>query len=151
MARLSFLLPLACAIGLGRERAFMETYPYGIKSERIRSWITGRMLAGDSAAGGLPGNPWPSLAQFHLLARSVRKRLDEVRAPCLAVHSADDDIAGASNVELLRRRLGGPVETVWLRDSYHMITVDQERDAVIDASARFFSRLAPASLRAPAA
>ena len=35
-----------CALGIGRKRAFMETFPYGIKNERIREWIVGRMLVG---------------------------------------------------------------------------------------------------------
>ncbi|MEO8523676.1 MAG: hypothetical protein ABI460_03045 [Caldimonas sp.] len=45
IARLSFLLPLACALGYGRERQFMETFPYGIKNERIRAWIVGSRLS----------------------------------------------------------------------------------------------------------
>ena len=36
-------LPLACALGYGRDRQFMESHPYGIKNERIRDWIVGRM------------------------------------------------------------------------------------------------------------
>ena len=40
------------------------------------------------------------------------------------------------------RGVAGPVETVLLPNSYHMITVDQERDVLIDRSARFFDAIA---------
>jgi len=141
MARLSFLLPLVCGMGLFRRRNFMESFPYGIKDERIRTRIAGAMLDGQSDAAGLPGNPWPSLAEFHKLAWRVRPRLREVRAPCLIMHAADDDIASVRNARLIEGRVTGPTETVLLNDSYHMITVDGERDQVIARSADFFTRI----------
>ncbi|MGH8214938.1 MAG: alpha/beta hydrolase [Rhodanobacteraceae bacterium] len=150
MARLSFMLPLVCGLGLFRRRNFMESFPYGIKDERIRSRIAGAMLDGQSEAAGLPGNPWPSLAEFHKLVWRVRPRLQEVRAPCLIMHAADDDIASVRNVRLVERRVTGPTETVLLNDSYHMITVDGERGTVIARSADFFTRmLASKPLRVP--
>lgn len=150
MARLSFLLPLVCGMGLFRRRNFMESFPYGIKDERIRMRIAGAMLGGQSDAAGLPGNPWPSLAEFHKLAWRVRPRLREVRAPCLIMHAADDDIASVRNVRLIEGRVTGPTETVLLNDSYHMITVDGERDQVIARSADFFARiLANSPMRIP--
>lgn len=141
VARLSFLLPLVCGMGLFRQRRFMESFPYGIKDERVRARIAGAMFDGHSAAAGLPGNPWPSLGEFHKLAWRVRPRLHQVRAPCLIMHAADDDIASVRNARLVERRVAGPTETVLLNDSYHMITVDGERDKVIARSADFFSRI----------
>lgn len=142
VARLSFLLPAACALGIGRKRSFMEGFPYGIKNERIRDWIVGRMLSGDSAGGGLPGNPWPALAEFIRLSGHVKRRLDRVRAPCLVIHSTSDDIASLDNVAIVEQSVKGPVEKILLDDSYHMISVDQQRDVVIERSAGFFRRIA---------
>ncbi len=142
IARLSFLLPWACALGLGRTRSFNENFPYGIKDERIRNRVAGSMLAGDSAAAGLPGNPWPSLAEFLRLAMTVRRDLAQVTAPCLAVHAVEDDIASLRNLELVRRSVSGPFESLLLDDSYHMVTVDRQRQQLIDRSARFFSGIA---------
>ncbi len=147
VARLSFLLPLACALGYGRDRQFMESHPYGIKNERIRAWIVGSMSSGDSGAAGLPGNPFPSLAQLVTLSRRVRRRLTQVRTPCLVVHSTDDDVASLHNVGVIERRVAGPVEKVLLDDSYHMVSVDQQRDLVADRSAEFFSRIAATASR----
>jgi carboxylesterase len=143
LARLSFLLPIVDRLGIGRRRRFMETFPYGIKNERIRGVIAGEMLAGDSAAAGLPGNPWPSLAELFRLCRSVRRDIAKVRAPTLILHAIEDDVSSLRNAEIVRRGVSGPVELVELAESYHMITVDQERQTVIDRSAGFFRAQVP--------
>ncbi|MSQ55327.1 MAG: alpha/beta fold hydrolase [Betaproteobacteria bacterium] len=142
VARFSFLLPLICALGFGRGRSFQETHPYGIRDERVRNYVAGNMFAGDSGAAGLRGNPWPSLAQFYRLASRVKRNLQHVRAPCLAIHAAEDDVASVRNLELVRRRVAAPFETLLLHDSYHMITVDKERATVAQRTAEFFGGIA---------
>lgn len=142
ISRLSFMLPLVCGLGFGHKRKFYECFPYGIKDERIRQRIANSMLSGDSAAAGLPGNPWPSLAEFYRLSFLVRRQLGGIRTPCLIVHAVDDDVASLKNVRMVVRGVNGPVETVLLENSYHMITVDKERNEVIDRSTRFFNQVA---------
>ena len=142
IGRLAFLLPLATRLGIGRTRTSAENPPYGIKDERIRNRVVGAMLSGDSQAAGLAGFPWPSLAEFQRLSMHVRNRIGRVRAPCVAVHSSDDDVASLRNVRIVERGVSAPVETVLLDDSYHMVTVDQERAKLIERSAVFFRRLA---------
>jgi len=142
IGKLSFLLPLVVSLGFGRNRKFHECFPYGIKDERIRQRIAGSMLSGDSAAAGLPGNPWPSLAEFYRLSWRVRRMLPDVRTPCLVMHAKEDDVASLRNVQVLVRGVKGPVETVLLENSYHMITVDQERNFVIERTTRFFNEVA---------
>jgi len=140
--KLSFMLPLVTSLGFGRKQKFHECFPYGIKDERIRQRIAGSMLSGDSAAAGLPGNPWPSLAEFYRLSWRVRRLLSNVRTPALVIHAKDDDVASLKNVRTVVRGVSGPVETVLLENSYHMITVDQERDLVIERTTRFFNEVA---------
>lgn len=144
IGRFAFLLPLATTLGLCRDKISMENPPYGIKDERIRKRIVDAMLAGDSEAGGLAGFPWPSLAEFQSLSLHVRNRIGRVRTPCIAVHSADDDIASLKNVRIVERGVHASVETVLLDDSYHMVTVDRQRGELIERSATFFRRIAEA-------
>ena len=144
IARLSFLLPLICRMGIGRRRSFMESFPYGIKDARIRDRIAGAMIAGDSGAAGLPGNPWPSLADFLQVANQVERDLHRVESPCLVLHAKEDDIASVRNAQLIEERVRGDVELVLLHDSYHMITVDGERDRVADETHRFITRIVAA-------
>ena len=145
IGRLSFLLPLVCGLGFGWKQRFHECFPYGIKDERIRQRISGLMLGGDSSAAGLPGNPWPSLAEFYRLSFLVRRQLRSIRTPSLVVHAVDDDVASLKNVRMVVRGVRGPVDTLLLENSYHMVTVDQERDKVIAHTTRFFNHIANTS------
>lgn len=144
LARLSFMLPLLKKLGIGRNRHFMEQPPYGIRDERLRAQISTAMLSGDSAAAGLPGNPWYSLAEMHDLAADVRRQLSQVTAPCLVAHASEDDVASLKNAELVMREVSAPAELLLLNDSYHMITIDKERRTLIERSAAFFDNIAAA-------
>ena len=144
IGRLAFLLPLATRLGIGRAQVSAEKPPYGIKDERIRNRVVGAMLAGDSQAAGLAGFPWPSLAEFQRVSSRVRNRIGRVRAPCLVVHSGNDDIASLRNVRIVERGVRARVETVLLDDSYHMVTVDRQRSELIERSVGFFQRIADA-------
>ena len=142
LARLSFMLPLLKKLGIGRHRSFMEQPPYGIRDERLRAQVSTAMLGGDSAAAGLPGNPWYSLAEMYGLAAGVRRQLSQVSAPCLVAHASEDDVASVKNAELVMRGVSAPTELLLLKDSYHMITIDKERRTLIERSAAFFDSIA---------
>ncbi|MFC5487692.1 alpha/beta hydrolase [Dokdonella soli] len=142
IGRLAFLLPLLTSLGIGRRNSSAETEPYGIKDERIRNRIVGAMLSGDSQAAGLAGFPWPSLAELQRLSVHVRNRIGRVRAPCFVAHSSNDDVASLRNVRIIERGVRAPVESLLLDNSYHMVTVDQERGKVIEQSATFFQQIA---------
>ena len=141
LARLSFMLPFLKALGIGRGRSFMEQPPYGIRDERLRAQISAAMLGGDSAAAGLPGNPWYSLAEMYRLAAIVRRQLPQVIAPCLVAHASDDNVASVKNAALVTREVSAPTELLLLDDSYHMITIDKQRRTLIEHSAAFFDRV----------
>lgn len=149
-SKLSFLLPLIGRFGIGKHRMVHENEPYGLRDERIRAQISSLMLGGDSAAAGLPGNPWPSLAEMYKMAAVVKRDLPKVTAPCLIAHATEDDIASVENARLVERSVSGPVEMLLLEDSYHMITIDRERRLLIDRSADFFSRVADPAAAAAA-
>lgn len=65
-----------------------------------------------------------------------------MRAPCLVAHSSHDDVASLRNVRVVERGVNAPVETLLLDNSYHMVTVDQERGKLIERSAAFFRSVA---------
>ena len=146
MARMSFMLPFLKKLGIGRDRSFMEQPPYGIRDERLRAQVSAAMLGGDSAAAGLPGNPWYSLAEMYGLSAAVRRQLAQVTAPCLVAHASEDDVASIKNAELVMREVSAPVELLLLDDSYHMITIDRDRRTLVERSAAFFDRIAAADI-----
>lgn len=134
---LNFLLVWFKRLGVFQDRCFDEHPPYGLKDERLRARVAATMQSGDSASAGLASNPWPSLAEMMLLSRQVRRQLSQVHSPCLVLHSSDDDIAHARNAKLVARRVKGPVHLQLLENSYHLITIDQDRMRVIAACVDF--------------
>lgn len=139
-----FLLKWFKTFGIFRKSVFIERPPYGLKDERIRKTVSESMLSGDSTKGGLAGNPLGSLAEMQELAKVTKAQLPMVKAPCLIMHSNDDDIANMeTNSGLVARSVSGPVKMIPLENSYHMITIDRDRKTVINESVAFFSTLCP--------
>lgn len=134
---LNFLLIWFKRFRLFQDRCFDEHPPYGLKDERLRARVAASMQSGDSTAAGLASNPWPALAEMLLLSRQVRRQLSQVHSPCLILHSSDDDIAHVRNAELVERCVSGPVRLQLLNNSYHLITIDQDRMRVIKACVGF--------------
>ena len=103
-----------------------EAPPYGVKWERLR-----RMLESSGGIEGtLPEFPVVALYQHHRLNQSLRKVLPTAKIPLLLVHSVEDDLAHIRNARKLRRRYGGEVRLEVLDDSYHMVHIDKQRNAV---------------------
>lgn len=140
--KLFFLLVWFKKLGLFQKTSFIEKPPYGLKDERIRATVSQSMLSGDSAAAGLAGNPFPSLAEMQLLAKHVRQELPKVTSPCLIMHSGHDDIADINtNARLVEKSVHAPTKFVVLNDSYHLITIDRQRREVIAETVNFFEQI----------
>lgn len=139
--RLSVLLHVAIRLGLGRFLRFRENFPYGIKDERLRARILAAMEAGNSADAGLLYMPGRSLGELLRLIRSLKKRLPQIRIPALVIHAREDDVTSIKNASYIAARIGGHFEKVLLENSYHMITLDQERALVADYSIAFIRRI----------
>lgn len=114
-----------------------EAYPYGIKNENLRERIVMLLESGDSTGAGHQYTPGCILREMHRIADKVKKLLPRVTTPALVIHAQEDEFAGPSNARYVKEHIGGPAELLILEDSYHLITVDQERKKVAKATARF--------------
>ncbi|MBY0431378.1 MAG: alpha/beta fold hydrolase [Rhodospirillales bacterium] len=137
----SFLLPWALLTPIGKRYRFVESFPYGIKDERLRQRVVANMLSGNSAEAGLAGMPGPSLGQFLDLVKVVKAEMPGIRSPALVLHALEDDVSGISNAHYIEKRLGAPVRKILLDDCYHIITVDRQRHEVVRHSVTFFNGL----------
>ena len=66
------------------------------------------------------------------------------------MHPREDDISSLNNAFYLQKHLGGLVDTLVLDDSYHLITLDRQRDLVIERMATFAAWAAERARRAKA-
>ncbi len=121
-----------------------EHEPYGIKDERIRAFVVRSMLSGDSTQAGVFCTPLRAFAHFNSLAKVVRRELPEIKTPALVIHPREDDIADLSNAMYLQRKLAGPVDMLVLEDSYHLVTLDRQRNVVVERTVRFAQDLVKA-------
>lgn len=137
----AWLLPLGAKTPAIRFYRFMERPPYGVKDVRMRAKIEEMMFSGSSTDAGLPFMPGRSLAQNLKLVAEVERHLEDVVAPLLVVHSVEDDVTDISNARRLAAKVSGPVQTLWLENSYHLVTVDQERVKVAQTVIDFFDSL----------
>ncbi len=120
---------------------FSDRAPHGIKDERIRDFIMKAMCNGDSANAGLLNTPGAAVYEHRRLVAALKPLLGAISQPTLILHPREDDMAGIDNAWFLQRRLGARVEMTVLEDSYHMITVDRQRQTVVDRTAQFLTTL----------
>lgn len=118
-----------------------EREPYGLKDERVRALVVASMQSGDASLAGTFSTPLRCFANFNSLVSVVKRQLGSVRQPVLIVHPRYDDMASLKNAQYLQTHLGGLVDTLVLDDSYHMVTLDQQRHLVAERTGRFVSWL----------
>src|SRR5262245_57232269 len=123
---------------------FSEREPYGIKDPRVRALVTAAIQSGDSSKAGQLTNPGRVMLEMRRLVAFVRGELERISQPTLIVHPRHDDRASLGNAAYLQRALPGRVETCVLDDSYHVVTVDRQRDIVVERTAAFAKRILPA-------
>jgi carboxylesterase len=82
--------------------------------------------------------PLTAIHELLRLARIVRSELASIRVPALIVHGNEDHVAPAQNADFIHQRLGSPhKEILRLEASYHVITLDHDRDLVARRVVRF--------------
>ena len=79
------------------------------------------------------------MRQLLALVALVKREMPLIRTPALIIHPANDDVASKRNALYVERHLGGPKRLILLDDSYHMITVDKQRNDVIRAVVDYFA------------
>lgn len=126
-----------------------EGWPYGLKDEKLRSDIerfykqaTARVFDKKALLFGSPFFPLANLYQHQLLVKVVKKELSRIKTPILIIHAREDDMTSTKNAEYIYKNIGAEKKSmVILEDSYHMITIDKEKDKVAQELAGFFQTL----------
>lgn len=143
----SWLLGLVRPTPLRIEFDLPEREPYGIKDDRMRAFVLSGMQSGDAGQAGTFSTPLRSFANMGALVAVVRRNLASIRQPALVVHPRNDDMADLGNAFYVQRHLGGIVECLVLDDSYHIVTLDQQRQLVAERSAQFVAGIAAKASR----
>jgi carboxylesterase len=84
------------------------------------------------------------LREHDRLIRHVRRNLHRVQCgSVLALHAREDEVASLANLDILARGLRcGTFRSVVLANSYHMITIDNDRHQVVRETSAFADAVA---------
>ena len=152
--RQKFLLPLVIYSPLRFFLSYHEPSPYGIKDDRIRNVIDAVYQSKTEAMPekyGYSEFPGVTIRETFRLIAAVKRDLAALAAPLLIVHSTEDDMASLENARFLAAAVSSPVvETYYLDDTYHVLTLDKRRNDVASRVAEFFTRLQASPARSAA-
>jgi carboxylesterase len=139
-SRWRHLRGLGYALGLDRWIRVREREPYGVKDERIRAWVRREMAERRASVAGPSTLPLWAIREVDRLKNHVRGGLSRLRARTLVLHARDDEVCTLASVQRWMRHMQAcDNELVVLNDSYHMITIDRERQ-VVGAQLQAFAR-----------
>lgn len=114
--------------------------PFGIKNEQLRKWVIREMAHKESSVAAVSDLCLPAIHEAELLIKSVKQQLPKVTTPTLIMHAVEDDVSTPRSAEFVERHIGSKtVEKILLHNSYHMLTIDNEREKVAADTIRFFN------------
>ncbi len=123
-----------------------ESSPYGIKCEHTRARVAAVLESKDARSADKVGYfkmPVTIIQESMRLMKVVRNILPKVDSPTLVVHSTEDDTASVRNAHLIAKKVAARhVETYFIDDCYHVITLDKRRNDIARRVADFCLRQA---------
>jgi carboxylesterase len=126
-----FLLDWAYYTPLRHTYRYRESEPFGVRNEALRKKIARAMQRNSFSEVGPSTISMPALHQALRLARSARKDVAAIENDTLVIHAIDDETSSPRNPRYVIDNIGANfLRTLWLDDSYHMITSDNEREIV---------------------
>jgi carboxylesterase len=118
-----------------------ESDPFGIKNQEMRSAVRALMRSQNISESGADKLTYGQIKQGEALAKEARNNIQKIDCPCLIMHAVDDEVVHVRHAEWVYRHIKSEEkEIIYLGDSYHMITVDNERDTVYEETARFLKK-----------
>jgi len=133
-------LALLYKIGI-RNWHFKEREPFGVKNVELRRHIRKAVMANTVSELGAAHLPAVHLYQSLELIKATKKDLSSITADTLIIHAIDDETASPKNPEIIMNRISSETcRMIWLGNSYHMITVDNEREVVANEVNNFINQ-----------
>jgi len=141
------LLPLIYKTPLKYWLYFKEECPYGLKNERLRSKVENFYKDAELFdyskvhLYGFPVIPVSCIHQNSLLAKKVISLLKDIRTPIQLLQAREDDVTSPKNSYCIYNRVkSAEKKIIFLENSYHIITADQEKDKVAEETVAFFEK-----------
>ncbi|MBS1837253.1 MAG: alpha/beta fold hydrolase [Actinobacteria bacterium] len=95
----------------------------------------------DVAESSYAQTPLPPLVSMFEVAESIVADLDRIECPLLLFTSPQDHVVPPTDSDLLAASVSGPVERVSCERSFHVATIDYDRQLIVDRSVEFVARV----------
>ena len=118
---------------------FHEGEPYGLKNVQLRKKVAQAMSTTAFSDIGPSTLSMEQLFQSSKLVDYVVSATPNAKADLLVIHAVDDETASPKSAEFAIDKAGSQHKRkIFLDNSYHIITLDNERDMVARETALFF-------------
>ena len=135
----NFLMPIGLYTILRYYYTFPEREPYGIKNIKVRNTIS-KLMSKNTVA--MDNYPLSSIYELLLLSKKVRRNIKKVQAPILLVHSLEDDLTSTKSAKFVFNNISSFYkEYMELKDSYHLVLYDNEKESVYNKTLEFTDAL----------
>lgn len=137
-----FLLPLGLYTPLKYIYYWKEKEPFGIKNEAMRRKIMQMMKSEKNEAMAYDKIPAPTIVELKRMAKYIKKHINLLKAPFILIHSKEDDLSSIKGARFIYEKAPSQVKKfVELSNSYHIVTMDNEKDIVSSETIKFFNFL----------
>ena len=135
------LLKLAYQLGF-RNWIYQEVEPYGVKDARLREVIKRAVRMNHVSALGAAQLPADHLYQCLKLMDWTKSHLTKVQCNLFLMHSTEDDTASLKNAQEVLSKVGSKIKrSSWVSNSYHMISVDYDKERVAKETSQFLNEM----------
>ncbi len=87
-----------------------------------------------------PVTPVPTVKELLALAKTAEELLPNIVSPALIVTSREDHIVPPANAEYILQRIASPEKRIlWLENSYHVATLDNDKELILQESIAFIN------------
>jgi carboxylesterase len=117
---------------------YKESQPFGLRNPEVRRRVAKQILEQETTEVGSASLSAKHLYQSLLLIKFAKKILNDFRADIKIICSVDDDVVAPKTIDMIAQNIrSSTCQMVWLGGSYHIITLDNEREIVINESLEF--------------
>ena len=88
----------------------------------------------------LPNTPLRALKTLFDALDLLEARLNQITTPTLLLSSREDHLVASSDGDVLVERAGGPVTRLWLENSYHVATLDNDAEYLEEQTIAFLAK-----------
>ena len=117
---------------------YRETEPYGLRNLEVRRRVAKQVRDQETTEVGSASLSAKHLYQGLRLIRYAKTNLKEINTDLLVISSIDDDVTSPYSADLIQKEVKSALrKLIWLGNSYHIITLDNEREIVVNETVEF--------------